>query len=280
MHFDEDEFRYDSLNMFTAMLDDLEHLRMAQANRLRILTTSKDVLTVPKKEGKKGTRYGFGMNWERNGNILGPIDRVLTVVTDLEKESIKSVEHMMRSKTSPWREFLADPMTKGVGAKQLARLLGATGDPSWHVAQKRPRIVSELWAYSGYSVVEGAAQARRKGQKSNWSPDARSRARMIAESCLKTPGGHYAGIYYETKEHYKGAVHDRECSQCGTRREADGTPGIPALATTPLRDGHIHARALRAISKELLRDLWKEARRHRGLSVELGAPLTAVTAVA
>lgn len=272
--FNKNEFRYDSLNMFTAMLDDLEYVRMAQANRVRILTTPKDQVD------KKGNQYGFGLTWENGSDILEPMTRIMTGVTDLEKDAIKSVEGMMRSKTSPWREFLASPMTKGVGAKQLARLLGATGDPSWHVAQNRPRTVSELWAYSGYSVVEGAAQARRKGQKSNWSPDARSRARMIAESCLKTPGGHYAEIYHATKAHYQGAVHDRECSQCGTRRKADGTPGIPALASTPLRDGHVHARALRAISKELLRDLWKEARRHRGLSVELGAPLTAVTAVA
>lgn len=264
--FSTDEFRYDTLNMLTAQIDDLEALRMAVNSRLRILTTPKD------KEDEDSKRRGFGLTDEHDSNILAPIRVVADGVTDLEKGAIKEVERYMKNrKTSPWRDFLDDPMTKGVGAKQLARLLGATGDPAWHRVLDRPRTVSELWSYCGYAVVNGAAPARRKGQRSNWSPDARSRARMIAESCLKS-GGHYADIYRETKEHYAGAVHDRECAQCGTRKK-DGSPGLPALPTTPLKDGHVHARALRAISKELLRDLWIEARKHHGLTVELGAPI-------
>jgi hypothetical protein len=270
--YDMDVFAYDTLNMQTAQLDDLEWLRMSITNRLRILTTPKDQVD------KDGKTRGHGLTRESDPNIVLPIEAALTGTLALEKDSIKAVERYMRR--SPWRSFLDDEKTRGVGAKQLARLLGATKDPAWNHAAGRPRTVSELWSYCGYAVVDGAAPRRARGQKANWSHDARSRARMIAESCLKS-GGHYAEIYYASKEHYQGAVHVAECAQCGKgANKVTGTPGVPALAGSPLKDGHVHARALRAISKELLKDLWVEARRHRGLTVEPGAPLVARTGAA
>lgn len=266
--YDKSTFRYDTLNMMTAQLDDLEGLRMAIANRLRIMTTPAD--RVDKDGETRGLGLVFGVDEE-----VEPVQHALAETIRLEDTYVRKVEAYMRK--SPWGDFLKDPMTKGVGAKQLARLLGATGDPAWHMAQDRPRKVSELWSYCGYSVVNGAAPRREKGKKANWSRDGRSRARMIAESCLKA-GGHYRiDIYDPVKAHYQGAVHTRECAQCGKAADKKtGAPGVPALPGTPLKDGHTHARALRAISKELLRDLWIEARKHRGLTVELGAPLDEV----
>jgi hypothetical protein len=266
--YDKTTFRYDTLNMMTAQLDDLEGLRIAIANRHRIMTTPLD------KVDEDGVTRGLGLRAGVDPELI-PVQHALAEVIRLEAYYIKEVEGYMRK--SPWADFLKDPMTKGVGAKQLARLLGAIGDPAWHTNQDRPRKVTELWSYCGYSVVSGAAPRREKGKKATWSSDARSRARMIAESCLKA-GGHYrVDIYDPVKAHYQGAIHTRECVQCGKAADKKtGAPGVPALPTTPLKDGHIHARALRAISKELLRDLWIEARRHRGLSVELGAPLDEV----
>lgn len=266
--YDKSTFRYDTLNMMTAQLDDLETLRIAVSNRLRILTTPLD------KMDKDGQTRGFGLVHGVDPE-LPPVEHTLAETIRLEAYYIKEIEAYMRK--SPWADFLKDPMTKGVGAKQLARLLGATGDPAWHVAQDRPRRVSELWSYCGYSVVNGAAPRREKGKKANWSQDARSRARMIAEKTLIPKGHYYTDIYLPTKAHYQGAVHTRECAQCGKAADKKtGAPGVPALPTTPLKPGHIHARALRAVSKELLKDLWIEARRHRGLTVELGAPLDEV----
>jgi hypothetical protein len=61
-------------------------------------------------------------------------------------------------------------------------------------------------------------------------------------------------LYTQTKKHYAEAVHDRPCVRCGPA-------GKPAQPGSPISDGHRHARAIRKVAKEILKDLWKEARR-------------------
>jgi hypothetical protein len=60
-------------------------------------------------------------------------------------------------------------------------------------------------------------------------------------------------VYDAAREQYAEAVHPTECVRCGPA-------GKPALPGSPLSAGHQHARALRRVSKEILRDLWLEAR--------------------
>jgi hypothetical protein len=248
MQIDTDGFNYSVLNALTAQIDDLEQVRIAVDNRRRVLVTPRD------KIDKDGKSRGLGLT-EDDTLILGPIDLVVEGVVSLEKQAVRSVEKYMRH--SPWGPWLDSERSRGVGAKQLARLLGATGDPYWHVAEDRPRRVGELWSYSGYAVRDGEAPKRRRGEQSNWSDDARKRGRLISESCLKS-GGYYEGIYREMKVHYADAVHNRECRQCGPS-------GKPALPGSPISDGHRHSRALRKATKELLRDLWVESRRQHGV---------------
>lgn len=247
-------FAYPFLSTFAAQVDDLEALRVALANRRRLMVTPAD------EEDKDGIRRGLGLSMDdpEDALLLAPIALTVEGVTDLENGAIKFLQKYMAA--GPWGPWLADGKSKGVGAKQLARLLGATGDPCWHNGQNRPRLVSELWSYCGYSVVDGAAPARRKGTQINWSTEARKRAWLIAGSCVKTGGdGHYRAIYDKSRAHYADAVHTGVCVRCGPS-------GKPAQPGSPLNDGHKHGRALRAIAKELLRDLWVEARVHRGLT--------------
>ena len=96
----------------------------------------------------------------------------------------------------------------------------------------------------------------------NWSEDARKRAWLIATSCIKTKG-HYRDIYDATRAKYAEAVHNADCVRCGPA-------GKPALAGSPLSLGHQHARGLRAIAKELLRDLWIESKRIHELQAQGG----------
>jgi hypothetical protein len=247
-------FAYPFLSAFAAQVDDLETLRVALANRHRLMVTPAD------EEDKDGLRRGLGlsMNNPEDAVLLAPIAVSIKGVADLEDGAIKYLQKYMAN--GPWGAWLASPKTKGVGAKQLARLLGETGDPCWHSGENRPRKVSELWSYCGYSVVEGAAPARRKGTQINWSTEARKRAWLIAGSCVKTGGGsYYREVYDKSRAHYADAVHTAVCVRCGPS-------GKPAQIDSPLNDGHKHGRALRAIAKELLRDLWVEARVHRGLT--------------
>jgi hypothetical protein len=222
------------------MLGDLEAARMRASNQVRALTTE----TV---EGDNGGTFGKGLPSD------SPTAQTLTDLVDqlstLEHGATLLLKRQMRNHpVGGWVKA-----TVGVGEKQAARLLAAIGDPYWHSAEDRPRTVSELWAYCGYHTVDGQAARRRKGQKANWSNNAKMRAYLIAESCIKQRHSPYRAVYDAARGKHEDAVHSVECVRCGPS-------GKPAPAGSPLSAGHQHARALRAVSKQVLKDLWKAAR--------------------
>ena len=71
---------------------------------------------------------------------------------------------------------------------------------------------------------------------------------------MKCPASPYRAVYDDTRAKYADATHQHPCARCGPK-------GKPAQPGTPLSDGHKHARALRNVAKEILKDLWREARR-------------------
>lgn len=107
------------------------------------------------------------------------------------------------------------------------------------------------WILDIHPAGAGVAARRRKGQKANWSSAAKSRAYLIAESMLRAGNRE---VYDRRKTATEGRLHAVECVRCGPK-------GKPALPGSPWSDGHRHADALRIVSKELLKELWREARR-------------------
>ncbi len=104
----------------------------------------------------------------------------------------------------------------------------------------------------------GVAPKRQKGQRANWDPVIKTRVYLVAESCFKKRDSPYRPVYDKGRERWAGTVHDLPCLRCGPK----GTPAEPG---TPLSDGHQHARAMRLVMKEILRDLWTEAKRLHGV---------------
>lgn len=100
----------------------------------------------------------------------------------------------------------------------------------------------------------GLAAKRQRGMHANWSATAKMRAYLVAVSCMKCLESPYRAVYEETRAKYASATHQVACVRCGPK-------GKPAEPGSPLSDGHKHARALRAVAKAVLRDLWREARR-------------------
>jgi hypothetical protein len=100
----------------------------------------------------------------------------------------------------------------------------------------------------------GVAPRRVRGQRANWSAMAKMRAYLIAESCMKNRRSPYRAEYDKARAHHADATHQVACPRCGPA-------GRPALPESPLSDGHMHARALRKVAKEILKDLWREAKR-------------------
>jgi hypothetical protein len=100
----------------------------------------------------------------------------------------------------------------------------------------------------------GVAPKRRKGAHVNWSPEARKRTWLIADKCIQTLSSPYRPIYDEGRIKYADSTHNQPCPQCGPK-------GKPAPIGSPLSAGHQHSRARRLIAKEILKELWREARR-------------------
>lgn len=266
------------------MLDDIERVRIANENRLRQLVRvgfDKDGgerglemlppgITVGEEDKvvdlvlgaarthleaeQKRIALGHGVRWVKPpagwNFFVWQICIILIPMVKANEDATKNLQKMIQE--HPLHPWISGQ--KGLGDKQTGRLLAVIGDPYWNDLHDRPRLVSELWSYCGFAVTDaGLAPSRTRGLKINWSMDARMRCRMIAESCLKS-GGPYRAVYDRTKEFYAEAVHKLPCPRCGPA-------GSPAKPGSPLSKNHAHSRALRAISKQVLRDLWIESRR-------------------
>lgn len=219
------------------ILDDLERVRIANENRLRQLT--RDETDVD------GEERGFGLTVDHPD--VKRLDALVAALAKAEHDAELNLRRQLRAHPfGPWVKA-----QHGIGEKQAARLLATIGNPYWNDLHDRPRLVSELWSYCGYG--DAARQVRRRGEKANWSADAKMRAHLVAVSIVKA-GGPYRVVYDEARAKYSTALHDAECKRCGPA-------GHPALPGSSLSAGHRHARALRAVSKAVLRDMWAEAKR-------------------
>lgn len=226
-----------TLALLADVLDDLEHTRIANENRLRQLTRTE--------ADSDGLERGFGL--DESHPDVGRLAGIVEGIAALEHQATLNLNRAMREHPlGPWVK-----RQRGVGEKQGARLIAAIGDPYWHDLEDRPRTVSELRSYCG--LGDAAKQVRRRGEKANWSADAKMRAYLVITSCIKS-GGPYREVYDEGRERYDGALHESECKRCGP----SGKPAHPGSAISA---GHQHARAIRLAMKALLKDLWLEARR-------------------
>lgn len=146
-------------------------------------------------------------------------------VQKIELQTINELERTMKKHSLG--NWIAGQ--KGLGFKQTSRLLAVLG------SMDRFPTVSKLWAYCGMHVVDGKAPRHTKGQQSNWNEQARMRIRLISESCIKCRTSPYRPVY-----------------DAGRLKYAD----------LEITDGHKHNRALRLVSKAILKDLWLQG--HNG----------------
>lgn len=230
------------LGTLADVVDDLETVRIANMNRIRILTRGLDEVD------KDGEERGFGLTHD-NPAVVKLADTVEAMV-QAEKDAVKNLEKAM--KMHPLGKFVTS--TSGLGLKQSARLLAAIGDPYWNDLHERPRTVSELWAYCGFDVRNGAAPRRTRGQQSNWSENARKRTWVIASAVPKFKTSPYETVYRDARTKYLDSVHTVECVRCGKK-------GNPAEVGSVRNDGHQHAMAVRLVAKTILKDLWVESKR-------------------
>ena len=190
-----------------------------------------------------------------NGNRIGAAERELgDALPHLHYilEPLADAEHRAELELKrAWRKHPLAPWAagyRGLGEKSIARLIASIGDPA-----ERPNV-AKLWAYCGHGdpnraghVPKGATQAElfKRG-----NPRAKKQTWLIATSLLKAGN---RDAYDAARLRYQAAKHERPCPRCGPA-------GHPAPAGSDLSDGHKHARALRALGKSFLVDLWVAAR--------------------
>lgn len=214
-----------SIDLAATILDDLETVRKANGNRLDALDRAGVPVAHPD---------------------MRVIIEMMNVLNETEKQAVRYLEKVMKAHPlGPWMTS-----RKGVGLKQGARLLAAIGDPYWRTIEPiGPRTVSALWAYCGMHVLDGVAARRRKGERANWSTNAKTRTWLIIGSCIKT-----------LRAPCTGELHDDEC-KCSPYRVAYDTRKRYTIVNRPdWTDGHRHNDAQRVAGKALLRDLWLAAR--------------------
>jgi hypothetical protein len=258
------------------ILDDLERVRNANANRLRVMT-----LTTADSDG---FYRGFGL--DESHPDVARLSAMVTTLDSLTHDATLQLQRQMRKHPlGPWAKA-----QRGIGEKQAARLLAAVGDPYWNTLHNRPRTVSELWAYCGLHTLPASheiddtqlglaggdtsstggdhagtdtqrtcvAARRTKGQKSNWSSNAKSRAWLCIESCMKQ-------LNATCKTDSGIGAHIDGCKCSPYRVVIDKRRAHTAATHADWKPGHSLNDAMRIASKELLKDLWREARRiHEG----------------
>jgi hypothetical protein len=241
-----------TMKMAVDTLDDIERVRIASENRLRALTRDE--------ADEDGELRGLGL--DESHPDVAMAKSIVDGLAALEAQQVKVIQKLM--KKHPLSAWVAN--SKGVGAKQGARLIAAIGDPL--VAERvnkttdgkivsidtGERTLREFLSYTGYGIDgDGMARRRKKGERSNWNVTAKMRAYLIANSVVKTTGP-LREVYDAARSKYNEAVHATDCVRCGPS-------GKPAPAGSLLSPGHAHARAVRAVAKRVLTDLYDEAQR-------------------
>jgi len=247
------------------VLDDLERVRMANAARYGALTGFTPD-GKPWKPDKDEVVRSAGMAPDHPAAVrfLSIFDALKTI----EADAVKGLEKAMAA--HPMGAWVK--AQRGLGMKQAGRLLAAIGDPYWRFDTDAPRTVSALWAYSGLHVADGKAVKRQKGVKSNWSTNAKTRAYLCAESCLKQldracKGGGETQADEASTSAAAPPQHTDDC-RCSPfrvaydRRRAATAPELrDAAGLEAWTLGHRHTDAMRYASKEILKAFWIEARR-------------------
>ena len=273
--------------LYGDVVGDIERVRIAIGNRLGTMTRTE--------ADEDGIVRGWGLP-VTDPKVLSMAD-LLDGLRDLEEAAIKDLQREMR-KHPMWTGF--GKHIRGVGEKQLARLLGAIGgDPYINNNTGGPRTVSQLWAYCGLHVVqvpkkkddepsgdqpssdtpvEAVAGVKQGGDAGSptespvTEPDAvemvsvapRRRRGVRANWSNEAKTRAYLISASILKQLVKPCTaefgHVEDCKCSKYRVVYDGRREHTKVTHPEWTPGHAHNDALRFTSKRLLRNAWRAAR--------------------
>jgi hypothetical protein len=275
------------LGLAAVTLDDVEHTMLASQNRLRqLLDTSErgfgltemhpDVIRLASLVGQLEDTYGDAtknlqrimrqhplFEWSATKPGIGEkqFARLLAAIGDPYWNDATNEPRRVSQLWAYCGYHVIFPDSHATPETQSASAVGSNSPADQPANDTQYRFVSgsnhpgdqEPFDTQSASVV-GVAPVRRRGMQSNWSGEAKMRAYLCAESCIRQAHSPYRAVYDAARVKYAEALHQVPCVRCGPA-------GHPAQVGSELNLGHKHARGLRAVSKAILRDLWIEARR-------------------
>lgn len=251
-----------TLATLAALLDDIEGNRKAHANRVRILTADEP--------DEDGVIRGFGL--DESHPAVGILSGLGDQLAALEHQTVLALQRAMRQHPlAPWQK-----QAKGVGEKQLARLLASIGDPYLRTmpdGTEQPRTVSQLWAYCGLHNLPTGQQASvtqapfaggattSSGSTKRFAMPTRSPSAPGSHTAAKRAKGVKANWSTDAKTRaYLIATSIVKQTSSPYRAIYDARRERTAETHPDWMPGHSHNDALRIVSKAILRDLWRAAR--------------------
>lgn len=271
------------------LLDDLERVRIMNSNRIGALERQFGEaiphlveISDPLQQAEHLAELELVRTWRKHP--LAPWAKavrglgeksVARLIAEIGDPAIGTTGHWEVSKNGATQEGESDTsdapeITAMPEAEdQTVDAEDAQKDRRWVIDEAFERTVSQLWAYAGVGdparnrIPKGATQSElmRRGK-----PRAKKQLYLIGTGMLKAgvrrneEGESYAispwgQLYLDAREKYSTRIHTDACPPCH------------AQAGDAWRPGHQHMAALRIVEKEFLKELWKEARRLKGLEV-------------
>lgn len=264
------------------LLDDLERVRIMNSNRIGALERSFGEslphlmeIQEPISRAEHLAELELVRTWRKHPlapwakDVRGLGEKsVARLIAEIGDPSVGSIGHWETSKngTTPIADIQTDDAPFGI-EEAMPEADNQTDDASskarvWVIDDFYNRSVSQLWSYCGVGdparsrIPKNAVQAELLARG---KPRAKKQLYLIATGLLKSgvrskePVTYWGDLYMRMRQKYAERIHDAACAPCH------------AKAGDPWKPGHQHMAALRKLEKELLKDMWREARRLRNL---------------
>jgi len=189
---------------------------------------------------------------KRNGRVCAETDNLLDELREIEDYTTKRVAKLIQDHPAyPWFSKI-----KGIGKENIAKVVGLID------IEKAPHV-SSLWAFAGYSVNNGKAPKRAKGEKLSYCSQLRVMCYRLGGSLMKANGAYY-DYYMNEKRKYQ-ARFESEGKEIVPANKLPKIDGKKCESDQHISEGHIHNMALRKMVKLFLAHLWVEWRKGMGL---------------
>ena len=217
----------------------LERIKALKNKELRILVESfYDMQKLRIAMGNRVRQYG-------KAGLLTDIDPTpaLEQIKEGEKELERQITDVVKQHPL-WGEWFAG--VKGIGPVMAAGLI------AWRDDISKADTISAFWKYHGLAPSQSK---RKRGEKLDYNPKAKTHAWKIGMQLLKSKGK-YSDIYYISKTKYEQRHDIKDMHETGYARG-----GMKSYKL------HIHYMALRKMIKQFLADTWVMWRTVEGLPV-------------